>query len=88
MDPIEAMKSASLVAMAALVVVPLISRAFALKHFSYPALIGFCAGYVAGAALAALVGAAGVIEDLLQLGAAVAVMQSVRYLGRQRARAA
>ena len=88
MDTIEAMKSASLVAIAALVIVPLISRAFSLKYFSYPVLIGFCAGYVVGAALAALFGAAGVIEDLLRLGVAVAVMQSIRYFGRQRARAA
>ena len=88
MDLIEAMKSASLVAMAALVFVPLISRALSLKNFSYPALIGFCAGYVGGAALSELFGAAGVLEDFLRLGVAVAVMQSVRYLGRQRARAA
>ena len=88
MDLIEAMKSASLVALAAVAVVPVIARIAHLKNFSYPSLIAFGVGYVAGAAIGAGLGATGIWEDLARIGVAFAAMQVVKAFRRKRVAAA
>lgn len=82
---VEAMESASLVAIAVLVTIPLIARAFSLKAFSYPPLIAFCAGYVAGAGAASLLGLTGLSESALRLGVAMAAMQATKFVVRKHA---
>lgn len=87
MTPIEAMESASLVAIFAMAVVPAVAKFFQMKNFTYPGLIAFCVGYVIGAGSAAALQTDGIVEDLIRIGAALASMQLIRFF-RDKARAA
>jgi hypothetical protein len=88
MELVEAMKSASLVALAAIAVVPVVARAAHLKNFSYPPLIGFGVGYVLGAAVGVGFGASGIWEDVARMGMAFAAMHVVRSVARKQVAAA